>query len=102
MVDPAGLREEKHIEVTVSAADREALLVAWLNELLYVLDTQEFLPHRCEVTRMSETRLTASLWGESVDPERHTLRRLVKAATYHRLQLERTDAGWEGRVVLDL
>ena len=35
MVDPIGLLEETSATVTVSAADREALLVAWLNELLF-------------------------------------------------------------------
>jgi len=102
MVDPAGLREETRLEVSVSAQDRDALLVAWLNELLYVLDARGFLPRRCRVTRISDTDLTAELWGERVDRERHTLRRLVKAATYHGLRVANTNGRWEARVILDL
>jgi SHS2 domain-containing protein len=102
MVDPAGLREDTRLEVSVSAQDRDALLVAWLNELLYVLDARGVLPRRCRVTRISDTDLTAELWGERVDRERHTLRRLVKAATYHGLRVANTDGRWEARVILDL
>jgi protein archease len=102
MVDPAGLREETRLEVSVSGQDRDALLVAWLNELLYVLDARGFLPRRCRVTRISDTDLAAELWGERVDRERHTLRRLVKAATYHGLRVTQTNGRWEARVILDL
>jgi protein archease len=102
MVDPAGLREETRLEVSVSAQDGDALLVGWLNELLYVLDARGFLPRRCRVTRISDTDLTAELWGERVDRKRHTLRRLVKAATYHGLRVANTNGRWEARVILDL
>lgn len=102
MVDPKGLREGTRLEVTVSAPDRAALLVAWLNELLFLLDTRGFLPRRCRITRAGDTALTAELFGETVDPRRHSVRRMVKAATYHGLRLTRLDGQWEARVILDL
>lgn len=102
MVDPRGLRDDRRLEVTVSAPDREALLVAWLNELLYLLDTRGLLPRRCRIIQLSETSLTAEVAGETVDPQRHNVRRMVKAATYHGLHLTQTDGQWEARVILDL
>lgn len=102
MVDPRGLRDDTRLEVTVSAPDREALLVAWLNELLYLLDTRGLLPRRCRILQMNETSLTAEVAGETVDPHRHSVRRMVKAATYHGLHLTQTDGQWEARVILDL
>ena len=102
IVDPAGLGEGTRLEVSLSAQDREALLIAWLNELLYLLDARGFLPRRCRVTHLSDTELAAELWGDTVDRARHALRRLVKAATYHGLRITRTDDHWEGRVILDL
>jgi protein archease len=101
-VDPTGLREETQTTVTVSAADREALLVAWLNELLYLLDARRFLPRRICVTMLSETTLKAELSGDTVDPARHVVRRMIKAATYHGLSLIRANGVWEARVILDL
>jgi SHS2 domain-containing protein len=102
MVDAEGLRETVRLEVTVSAPDREALLVSWLNELLYLLDTRGFLPRRCRITRLGETDVAAELVGDTIDRSRHTVRRMVKAATYHGLRLAQTDGRWEARVILDL
>jgi SHS2 domain-containing protein len=102
MINPSGLRDAMRVDVAVSAQDRDALLVAWLNELLYLLDSRGFLPRRCRIVRMTDTELTAELWGERVDPGRHVLRRLVKAATYHGLRVAQQDGRWEARVILDL
>jgi len=101
-LDPAGLREETRVQVTVSAEDREALLVAWLNELLYLLDTRRFLPRRSRISHFTDTHLVADLVGDTVDPERHAVRRMIKAATYHGLSLSQVDSVWEARVILDL
>ncbi len=102
MVDPAGLREETRLELTVSAPDREALLVAWLNELLYLLDAQGFVPRRSRILNLTDTQLAAELVGERIDPARHAVRRMVKAATYHELQVQQQGGQWEARVILDL
>ncbi len=102
MVDPAGLREETRLECSVSAPDHEVLLVAWLNELLYLLDTRGFLPRRCRIMSMTETGLTAELLGERIDRARHAVRRMVKAATYHGLRVAQANGGWEARILLDL
>lgn len=101
-LDPVGLREETRVRVTVTARDREALLVAWLNELLYLLDTRRFLPRRSRITDLSDTHLVADLAGDTVDPGRHAVRRMIKAATYHALSLRQVDGVWEARVILDL
>ncbi len=101
-VDPEGLREQARMQVTVAAGEREALLVAWLNELLYLLDTQRFLPRRSRISELTDTHLAAELVGDTIDPGRHAVRRMIKAATYHGLSLNQADGMWEARVILDL
>ncbi|HLW46553.1 MAG TPA: archease [bacterium] len=102
MVDPEGLREDVRMTATVTAADRPALLVTWLNELLYLLDVHRFLPRRCRITEFRDTTLIADLVGDTIDPNRHAVRRMVKAATYHGLSLTHLDGVWEARVIVDL
>ena len=102
IVDRDGLRDATQVTVSVSAADREGLLVAWLNELLYLLDAQRLVPRRTEITALDATSLTAHLSGDTIDPGRHTVRRMIKAATYHGLSLRQVDGVWEARVILDL
>ena len=101
-VDRDELRDTTQAQVSVSAEDGEGLLVAWLNELLYLLDTRRFVPRRAQITALDTTYLTAHLVGDTIDPGRHTVRRMIKAATYHGLSLRQVDGMWEARVILDL
>ncbi len=101
IVDPATVQVREHRPLTVTADDVEGLLVAWLNELLVVLNADGFLPREFLVEEVTPTRVQAGLAGEPVDPHRHRFRLDVKAATYHRLRLERGD-GWSARVLFDV
>jgi SHS2 domain-containing protein len=102
MVEPGTVRREGMIPVEVKAADREALLVAWLNELLYLHEARGFVMADCAVRSLTDTALTAEMWGEPVDRMRHPLLGHVKAVTYHLLQVRPTEDGWEGQVVVDV
>jgi SHS2 domain-containing protein len=102
MTDRRRLRVRQVLEVEVEALDREALLVDWLNHLLYLYDARGFLARRIEVLEISATRLKARLGGEELDPQRHILKSGVKAATYHNLTIKRHDGDWEAMIVFDL
>ena len=56
----------------------------------------------CTITEFTETRLTASVWGETIAPDRYRLGSGVKAVTYNQLAISPTAGGWEARVVVDL
>jgi SHS2 domain-containing protein len=90
------------MEVEVEAPDQEALLVDWLNHLLYLYDTKGFLAREIEILEIAATRLKARLAGEELDLQRHIVKTGVKAATYHYLALARKDDGWEARIIFDL
>ena len=75
-------------EVRVESADREALVVDWLNELLYRFEAEGFLPRRFEVLEVGSCWVRARCLGEPVDVRRHRLNAAVKAATYHQLQIQ--------------
>ena len=91
-----------HIEVAVESTDREALVVDWLNELLYRYEKDRFLPVVFQVSLDERgTSLKARCLGEKVDPARHRINAVVKAATYHGLEVSH-DGRWEITVVLDV
>ncbi|MBM4287828.1 MAG: archease [Deltaproteobacteria bacterium] len=102
MTDRRRLRARQVQEVAVEAPDQEALLVEWLNYLLYLYDTQGFLARQIEIEEISPTRLHARLQGDTFDPRRHEVKTGVKAATYHQLAIRPTPEGWEGHVIFDL
>jgi SHS2 domain-containing protein len=88
-------------EVAVNATDRESLLVTWLNELIYLFDTENFLGKRFEITELDNTHLKAEVYGEKVDRSRHHLKIGIKATTYHMLQIKQ-DNGYQVRVIFDI
>jgi SHS2 domain-containing protein len=102
MVEPDTARRTKMFPLTVEAADRETLLVAWLNELLYLHEVEAFVAADFVIRELTDTRLQAEVWGERVDRARHPLVGHVKAATYHLLHVRPTGGGWEAQVILDV
>lgn len=96
-------RLSRSFELRASALD--LLLVVWLEELLYVFEIEGLLFRRVE-TRLEEDgegyKLTAEAWGEVRDEERHGLKVLVKAVTYHGLEVVETPDGWRARVIFDI
>jgi SHS2 domain-containing protein len=79
----------------------ETLLVSWLQELLYLLDTEGLVFGRYKVN-LQGSRLEATAWGESFDPEVHPMKTEIKAVTYHQLEVVERDEGWHARVIVDL
>jgi SHS2 domain-containing protein len=87
--------------VELTAPDEEDLLVAWLNELIYLFDTENILFKRFEVTVL-DNRLKARVYGEKVDSSRHRLKTGVKGATYHMLGVSKGDSGCRVQVIFDI
>lgn len=85
-------------EITVEAPDREALLVAWLNELIFLLDAEQWLPNKFEPVEVTPTRCRMRVRGE----QKPGLSGQVKAATHHALAIHDLPDGLEARVVLDV
>jgi SHS2 domain-containing protein len=102
MVETGTARADRMLPVKVEANDLETLLVAWLNELLYLHEVEEFVAARFAITHLSDTTLEAEVWGERVDRARHCQVSHVKAVTYHLLRVRPTEEGWEAQVVVDV
>jgi SHS2 domain-containing protein len=84
-------------EVSASAPDRATLLAEWLSELVYLAETQRFIPERADPLELAGDELHASVTGIRDSPPH-----LVKAVTYHRLELREQEGAWRARVVLDV
>jgi SHS2 domain-containing protein len=102
LVDARRIDPKIELEVSVEAPDREALLVAWLGELLYLFDARRLVFSRFEIEELTDRSLKARVWGEDFDPEKHVFKHGVKAVTYHQLQIRKTPKGWRARVIFDI
>jgi protein archease len=85
-------------ELVVSGRDREAVLVHWLNELIYLGETDRWVGVEFAVDGATDTELRMRVRGVAVDeaPSR------VKAATFHGLRITSVGGGVEAEVVLDV
>ncbi len=80
-----------HRDIELTAPDEESLLVEWLNELIYLFDTENIVFKRFDITKLNNTQLKARGYGEKVDSSKHRLKTGVKAATYHMLKVDKGD-----------
>jgi len=95
---PAPGHASKHVRLRLHAADRETLLVRWLEELHFLLETQHLIPRSIQVRVSPSLRLIADLQvGEAA-----TTGRSIKAVTFHGLRVSETAAGFEATVVFDV
>jgi SHS2 domain-containing protein len=101
MLDLEGVGDALCRQVEVTADDRSDLLVAWLNELIYVFEVDNMLFKRFDIGELNETRLRARCYGEKIDPERHKIKVGFKAATYHMLKIDEGD-GFRVQVLFDI
>ena len=101
IADLDSVKENVSRKVDVEATDQEALLVDWLNELLYLFDVEHIIFKRFDITVLSQNRLQAKVYGEKIDKSRHRLKTGVKAATYHMLKIEK-NKGVRIQFILDI
>ncbi len=95
------IEEAEYRDIEITAPDQESLLVQWLNELIYLFDTENIICKRFEIIHLNRTRLKARVYGEKADRSRHELKTGVKAATYHMLNIDENN-GWKVEVLFDI
>jgi SHS2 domain-containing protein len=101
-IDGSRVAGRDRLEVELSSDDLPSLLVDFLSELLFLVDSGRHIPALIEVDQVSDTHLAARLWGEPRDLARHPWKLIVKAVTYHGLDIGEKDGTWRARVFLDI
>lgn len=105
LVCGGGIEENEIKAISLKAGSPESLTVNFLNELVFLADTEGFITAAASVSatfKPGACELTATLRGEPLAFERHQRGLLVKAATYHGLKIERAGGLWRAAIVLDI
>jgi SHS2 domain-containing protein len=102
ITDLKDIQEKRTIDISAQGSSGEGLLVAFLNELVFHFDTYGFIGKSIAVTALDMNNVTATLSGEEFSLKRHKGNLLIKAATYHKLKIEKKDNRWEAEVIFDI
>ena len=85
-------------ELQLKGVDSESLLVAWLNELLYLHEDEGLGFDQFEILQLNRETLHVRISGAPVE----NWLKVIKAVTYHNLSIQTTAAGLEATLVLDV
>lgn len=77
--------------------DPEMLLIDFLTELLFLVETEELAFDEFEL-EFTGNQLTANLTGAELE----YISKEIKAVTYHNLEIRKTDRGLEASIVFDV
>ena len=103
---PPPADDDESVSFAVEAESREALLVDYLDQLIYERDVREVLPADNEAVVSSSDSEAGETWRVEGHARGVGLSRVdareVKAVTYSEMRLEEADTGWEAYVVFDV
>jgi SHS2 domain-containing protein len=91
-----------NLEVSVEGSGREELLVAWLNELLYLHEVKGLLFCDFALGEIDEKNVKGVAMGEEFHEGRHAIKTSIKAVTYHQLEVQEQDGRWQAQVIFDI
>ena len=102
MVAPEQVQSRVTRAVAVEGHDEISLLIAWLNELIFLFDTDFLLLRDFEIDAISPVMMRARVSGETYDAQRHDLSSAIKAVTWHEASVEQSDNGYKARIIFDI
>ncbi|MBS3157335.1 archease [Candidatus Woesearchaeota archaeon] len=85
--------------ISVSGTDMESLFYNFLDELIYLLDAENFVVAKAKVT-IRGFNLHAELFGDKASNYKDLDH--IKAATYAEMFIKKTKSGWKAQAVLDV
>ena len=95
--------ETVSVEIHLTAESVEELFVGWLDELIFRHETEEVFFKRADIRQCCETEISATVYGEPVNFDKHAVYTEIKSVTYHQLQVvQKGDGSWFAQVIFDL
>lgn len=96
------IREKISRKINVKGKDLESLMYKFLEEILYLLDAENFMISRIKKVKLDreQFKIEAEIAGDKA--ENYNFTNQVKAATYNDMFVKRERGKWIAQVVLDV
>jgi SHS2 domain-containing protein len=98
------LKENFYDKIKLEAKSLEDLLIAWLNELLYISEVKLVILNKFKIKELSDGQIKAEVGGTKINHLSVRIKREVKAVTYHRLEIKKDEGSglWRAQVIFDI
>jgi SHS2 domain-containing protein len=98
------LKENFYAKIKLEAKSLEDLLIAWLNELLYISEVKLVILNKFKIKELSDGQIKAEVGGTKINHLSVRIKREVKAVTYHRLEIKKDEESglWSAQVIFDI
>ncbi|MFH0912425.1 MAG: archease [Patescibacteria group bacterium] len=106
VVHPQAIIDSQQKIITATGNDLPELMINFLSEFLYLIDTENFVIARCRVaelqTKIPPLNIQAAVGGEIFDSQRHSSATDIKAITYHQMIIEQSGNQWHAKIIFDI
>lgn len=90
-------------EINLKGSSYEKLLTIWLDEIIFLFDSEGFLVKNIETINIDNTSLKAIIKGEKFNSNNHKMKLYLKAVTHHQLEIKQLqDKSWRAKVYFDV
>jgi len=91
-------------KIALKAEDLEGLLVAWLNELLYISETKLVILNKFNIEKLFDNNIEAEVEGIRINRSGRKIEKEIKAVTYHCLEIKKDEEKglWSARIIFDI
>jgi len=94
------IEKKKKIKIKVEGKDFESLLYNFLEEFLFLFDSEGFLSGEVKNLKINKFKLKAEVLGDKASNYNFT--RDIKAVTYNEMFVKKEKGRWVSQVVLDV
>ena len=99
--DTDGITPSNEISFEITSEDDVSLLYDFLKELLFYHEVEFMLFSEFHVKINDDFHLSATIKGEAINWDKHERKTEIKAITFHKMEVKRTDSV-ELQVIVDL
>lgn len=98
------LKENFYDKIKLEAESLEDLLIAWLNELLYISEVKLVILNKFKIKELFDYQIKAEVGGTKINHLSIRIKKEIKAVTYHRLEFKKDEESglWRAQVIFDI
>lgn len=101
ITEPVKVEAKEPVRIECSGENEELLFVNWLSSIIYEMDVRKMLFSKFEV-EIESFKLSATIWGEKINQNKHFPAVEPKAVTYNQLSVKKEKNKWIVQCVIDV